>query len=141
MNIITAFVISAVLSAASIWTNDFEQAKQQAKQENKLILLNFSGSDWCGPCIKLHRDVFEASVFQDFAKQNLVLINADFPRLKKNQLSKAQITQNEALAERYNPKGIFPLTLLIDADGKVLKTWEGNNGIQPDSFIEQIKAK
>lgn len=141
MNIITAFVISAVLSAASIWTNDFEQAKQQAKQENKLILLNFSGSDWCGPCIKLHRDVFEVSVFQDFAKQNLVLINADFPRLKKNQLSKAQITQNEALAERYNPKGIFPLTLLLDADGKVLKTWEGNNGIQPDSFIEQIKAK
>ena len=141
MNIITAFVISAVLSATSIWTNDFEQAKQQAKQENKLILLNFSGSDWCGPCIKLHRDVFEASVFQDFAKQNLVLINADFPRLKKNQLSKAQITQNEALAERYNPKGIFPLTLLLDADGKVLKTWEGNNGIQPDSFIEQINAK
>lgn len=141
MNFITAMVVSAILSATSIWSTNLEEAKLQSKQEHKLILLSFSGSDWCGPCIKLRRDVFESSEFQDFAKSNLVMVNADFPRLRKNQPGKEQIAQNELLAEKYDPKGIFPFTLLLNSDGAILKSWEGNPGITPAEFIQQIKSR
>ncbi len=109
----------------SPWLTDFEAAKKDAKENHKLILLNFSGSDWCGPCIRLHQEIFESSEFRSYADGKLALVNADFPRLKKNQLSREQTKQNESLADTYNPNGIFPYTVLLDANGKVLKTWEG----------------
>ena len=107
------------------WGSDLSVAQQAAKDQNKLILLNFSGSDWCGPCIKLKKDVFESIEFQSFAESNLVLVRADFPRLKKNQLAKDQQAKNDALAERYNHDGKFPLTVLLNEQGKVLKEWDG----------------
>lgn len=122
------------------WENDFELAKQKAKSEHKLILLNFSGSDWCVPCIRLHKDIFDQQVFRDYADSNLVMVNANFPRLKKNQLSKDQQRRNERLADEYNPKGNFPLTLLLDPEGKILRSWEGNPEMTPVQFIGQLKA-
>src|SRR6478609_5571387 len=119
---------------------DFKKAKAQAKSENKLILLNFSGSDWCGPCIRLKKDIFERATFVNYADENLVLVNADFPRLKKNMLSKELQKQNEALADTYNSNGAFPLTLLLDAEGKVLKKWEGLPAMSPEEFTNDIKA-
>lgn len=107
------------------WGSDLSVAQQAAKDQHKLILLNFSGSDWCGPCIKLKKDVFESTEFQSFADANLVLVRADFPRLKKNQLAKDQQAKNDALAERYNSDGKFPLTVLLNEQGKVLKEWDG----------------
>jgi hypothetical protein len=77
------------------------------------------------PCIKLKKDVFESEEFQAFAEANLVLVRADFPRLKKNQLAKDQQAKNDALAERYNHDGKFPLTVLLNEQGKVLKEWDG----------------
>lgn len=120
------------------WLLDFETATQQAKAENKVILLNFAGSDWCAPCIKLTREIFEKDEFLEFAQSHLVLVRADFPRLKKNQLSKEQTQHNEALAEKYNPQGKFPLTLLISADGSVLHEWDGYQATTPAGFVEQI---
>src|ERR1700761_808109 len=111
----------AVILMSAGWMADFDKAKEEAKRTGKPILLNFSGSDWCIPCIKTKKEIFEKEVFTKFADANLVLVNADFPRLKKNSLSKEQTKQNEALAERYNKAGIFPYTLLLDANGKVLK--------------------
>lgn len=108
-----------------IWENDFEKAKQLAISEKKYILLNFSGSDWCGPCIRLHKEVFESNDFEDLASKKLILVNADFPRLKKNQLPKFQQQQNDKLADKYNAAGSFPLTVLLTADGKLVKAWEG----------------
>ncbi|MDF5689938.1 thioredoxin family protein [Aquirufa aurantiipilula] len=121
-----------------VWGNDFSVAQQNAKQQHRLILLNFSGSDWCGPCIKLKKDVFESSEFTTFAENNLELIRADFPRLKKNQLAKDQQAKNDALAEKYNSSGKFPLTVLLNDQGKVLKEWEG---YQPSlsKFLAEIK--
>lgn len=132
----TLLIISLSLLS---WIGDFSQAQSQAKQENKFILLNFSGSDWCGPCIKLKHDVFETSEFNDFAQGKLVLVRADFPRLKKNQLPKDQQDRNDQMAERYNPNGKFPLTVLLNAQGKVLHEWEG---YQPskEKFIAEIAA-
>lgn len=122
------------------WETDFENAKKLAKEKNELILLNFSGSDWCVPCIGLRQEFFESEVFTDFASKNLILVNADFPRKKKNAVSEFQIKRNEALAEQYNPNGIFPLTLLLNSDGKVVQTWQGKPKVSVDKWVSEIQA-
>lgn len=122
------------------WEPSFENAKKIAKEKHELILLNFSGSDWCGPCIVTRKEYFENEVFTKMAGENLVLVNADFPRKKKNIPSDEMVKRNEALAEQYNKQGIFPFTLLLDADGKVLKTWNGKPGVSPESWTAEIKA-
>ncbi|MBK0403029.1 thioredoxin family protein [Adhaeribacter sp. BT258] len=139
MNLLTILLSGLLLLTNPDWLTNFEKAKTEAKASHKLILLNFSGSDWCGPCIKLTREVFESQTFDVYADANLVRVNADFPRQKKNQLSKEQTKHNEALADQYNKAGMFPLTLLLDEYGKVLKKWEGNPGLQPQQFVEAIK--
>jgi thioredoxin-related protein len=123
-----------------MWETDFSKAKQLAQADHKLIVLNFSGSDWCGPCIRLHKEIFESNAFTGYANDHLVLMNADFPRLKKNQLPKEQQAKNDQLADQYNKEGKFPFTLLLTADGKVLKTWEGFPNISSEAFTEQVKA-
>ncbi|OQP62665.1 thiol-disulfide isomerase [Niastella vici] len=122
------------------WGTDFDKARETAKQEHKYILLNFSGSDWCGPCIRMHEEIFGSQAFKEVAGKDLVLMNADFPRLKKNQLPKDQQEQNEHLADVYNTKGDFPLTVLLSADGKVIKQWVGFPGKGAGQFVSEIKA-
>jgi thioredoxin-related protein len=122
------------------WDNDFEKAKKEAEQEHKYILLNFSGSDWCGPCIRLREQIFDNPVFVKYADNNLVLINADFPRLKKNQLSKDQQKKNDKLADQYNPDGAFPYTVLLNAEGKLVHAWQGFPNITAEQFTNQIKV-
>jgi len=139
MKVLSFLIITAFFSINQEWNTSFEQAKVKAANENKLILLNFSGSDWCGPCIKLHKDIFDSEAFVEYAKRNLVLVNADFPRSKKNMQSKEQVKANEALAEKYNSKGVFPYTLLLDANGKVLKSWEGYPKLSTEEFIDELK--
>jgi len=139
MKVLSFLIITAFFSINQEWNTSFEQAKVKAANENKLILLNFSGSDWCGPCIKLHKDIFDSEAFVEYAKRNLVLVNADFPRSKKNMPSKEQVKANEALAEKYNSKGVFPYTLLLDANGKVLKSWEGYPKLSAEEFIDELK--
>ncbi|MGN6639298.1 MAG: thioredoxin family protein [Mucilaginibacter sp.] len=122
------------------WLGDFNTAKTEATQKHELILINFSGSDWCGPCIRLRKEILESSTFENYASGHLVLVRADFPRQKKNQLSKDQIKLNEALADRYNAEGKFPFTLLVDETGKVLKSWDGFPNETPDQFVADISA-
>jgi len=121
------------------WETDFEFAKERALKEHKFILLNFSGSDWCVPCINLRRELFDDPAFKEFSDSNLVLLNADFPRLKKNQLSKEQQKKNDHLADKYNPQGSFPYTLLLDAGGKIIHTWDGAPGETTNEFISNLK--
>jgi thioredoxin-related protein len=125
VKLIISLFISSFLFTAPQWGSDFDKAKADAAQNHKYILLNFCGSDWCGPCIKLKKDIFESADFAQYANDNLVLVRADFPRLKKNQLDARQTAHNEALAEKYNNQGKFPLTVLIDSNGKVVKEWDG----------------
>ena len=140
MNLVS-FIVSFTLFMSVTWLTDFEQAKSQAKKNNQLILLNFSGSDWCAPCIKMKQEIFDTQTFQDFAGSNLVLIRADFPRHKKNQPDPGQKARNEKLADQFNPDGKFPLTLLIDANGKVICQWDGYTNMSVDTFISEILAK
>ena len=130
----------AILLMSAGWRTDFDKAVTDARRDHKLVLLKFSGSDWCLPCIRMEKDVFSNDSFSHFAAGNLVMVNADFPRLSKNKLSGDLVKQNESLAERYNKAGHFPLTLLINADGKVVKAWEGYTGTKPEEFIRQIKS-
>jgi thioredoxin-related protein len=140
MKTLFVFTLAVLLGTSTEWLTNFDQAKMAAAKEDKCILLNFSGSDWCGPCIKMKKEVFESEAFQSLANDKLVLVRADFPRQKRNQLSKEQIRHNEALAEKYNPDGKFPLTLLLDQDGKLLKKWDGYNFAGQDKFIADLKT-
>jgi thioredoxin-related protein len=141
MKLLFSLVATVILSAATpVWLTDMDKAESMAQESHKLIVLSFSGSDWCIPCIRLHQQIFESESFKKYAEDNLILVNADFPRLKKNRLSKEQTRQNEALAEKYNPHGSFPLTLLLDANGKVLKQWDGMPNETPEQFTSEISA-
>lgn len=122
------------------WEPSFENAKKVAKEKNELIVLNFSGSDWCGPCIVLRKEYLESDIFTNYAKDHLVLVNADFPRKKKNLGDSDQVKRNENLAEIYNKNGIFPLTLLLNADGKVLKTWQGKPDASVEKWVQEVEA-
>lgn len=134
-------IFIAIITGSVEWLNDIEAAKTIARENHKYILLNFSGSDWCAPCIKMKQEVFENDAFLRIAEKQLVLIRADFPRAKKNQLSKEQQSHNEALAEKYNPAGKFPYTLLLDADGKILKEWDGYTFSSQDKVISQLSKE
>lgn len=136
----TLLLLTACLLAAlpGDWGTNFEKAKTIAKEKHQLILLNFSGSDWCGPCMRMRKEVFDNGQFASMADSLLVLVNADFPRNKKNQLEKNVQQQNDKLADTYNSQGAFPFTVLLDENGKVLKSWDG---LPKDagSFIQDIK--
>jgi len=135
----TAFFFSTNF-AASPWLNHLDKAEQIATTEHKLILLNFSGSDWCIPCMKLRADIFNSDAFMDYAKDNLILVNADFPRKKKDELPKEQQKENDALAAKYNPEGKFPFTILLDSNGNKLKVWDGYYSQGPGNFVDEITA-
>ncbi len=105
---------------AQEWHTDFSEAKKQATKNNQKIILVFQGSDWCAPCMKLENEIWSSKVFKTYAKDNFVLLKADFPRRRKNKLSKEQQKKNGALAEKYNEKGIFPLVVVLDKNGKSL---------------------
>jgi thioredoxin-related protein len=132
-------VTSFIFLSFNIWQKDFDTARRIATEKNQLILLNFSGSDWCGPCIRMEKEIFSSEAFMKMAESNLVLLNADFPRFKKNQLSKEQRNANDLLAEKYNREGKFPFTVLLTPGGNVVKTWEGLPDEDASGFTSAVK--
>lgn len=133
-------VVGSVRAAELSWLTDMTQAQQQAKTENKLVLLDFTGSDWCGWCIKLNKEVFATSEFADYAKKNLVLMEVDFPNKKKqpDALKKA----NTKLQEKYSIQG-FPTIIVLNSQGKKVGELGYMKG-GPKAFIaelEKLKGK
>lgn len=119
------------------WLHTYDAALKQAKAEHKPILMVFAGSDWCKPCIMLNKQVWETETFEKYAEDNLVLLELDFPRFKKNQLPAEQLKHNEALAEKYNTEGMFPLVVLVDENGKVItKTGYKNGGAE--AYVQHL---
>lgn len=108
--------ITSATAGGEGWTTDFEAAKKQATDEKKNLLIDFTGSDWCGWCIKLDKEVFSHDEFKTGVKDTLVLVEIDYPRDKSKQ-SKPEIAQNEALKTKYSIKG-YPTILLTDEAGK-----------------------
>ncbi len=128
-------VSSAALAAAG-WGDDYDKALAQAKAEKKLVVLDFTGSDWCGWCIKLDKEVFSKKEFKDYAKNNLVLVEVDFPQGKK--LSKKTKEQNDKLQAEYGVKG-YPTIVVLNPEGKKV----GELGYQeggPAPFTAKLDA-
>jgi len=119
---------------ADLWLTDFAKAKAQAKAEKKDLLVDFTGSDWCGWCIKLDEEVFSQDAFSAGAPKNFVLVKLDYPR--KTQQAAELKEQNKKLAEQY-PIEVYPTILLMDAEGIVY----GATGYQeggPDKYLEML---
>lgn len=132
--ILAAWSVSSA-SASPGWLTDYKQAQAEAKANKKLVLINFTGSDWCGWCIKLDREVFTKPEFQEYAKKNLVLLELDFPRGK--QLSAAEKNQNQELAQKYQVQG-FPTIVVLNAEGRQV----GELGYVPggpSAFIAELE--
>jgi thioredoxin-related protein len=137
-NLTCALLFPVFFICAVDWHHNLTDAENIAQKEHKNILLNFSGSDWCGPCIRMRNEIFESETFRQMAETELVLVNADFPRNKKNQLSAFQQKLNDEMADKYNSQGKFPYTLLLSADGRVLYTWEGMPNESPEMFTMEL---
>jgi len=136
---IVGLLLTASMATAqgSDWITDLEKAKEIASSEDKYILINFTGSDWCGWCKRLNREVFRQSEFKSFAEENLVLVELDFPRFKDQ--SAALKSANEKLRRHYRVQG-FPTILLTDEDGRVvLQTGYRRGGAQP--YVDHLRAK
>ena len=138
--LLIVFILSlntARLSAQD-WRTDWDIARVEAEQANKKLILVFSGSDWCIPCIKLEKEIWESSSFTQYAEQYYVLFRADFPKRKKNKLPEMIQKLNDRLASKYNSKGYFPLVVVLDAKGKV-KGQLGYEKLTPEAYIALIE--
>ena len=125
----------AVRAADTGWLEDFAKAKAAAVEKKVPMLMNFTGSDWCGWCIKLEKEVFSQKAFQDYAAKNLVLVKIDFPReIEQTAEVKAQ---NKKLSDEFKVRG-FPTIYLVDTDGKII----GKTGYKPggaEKYVEHLK--
>jgi thioredoxin-related protein len=117
------------------WTTSYEQGQEEAKANNKLVLLNFTGSDWCGWCIMLDREVFSKPQFKEYASKNLVLVEVDFPKMKP--MSETMRMQNVRLAQRYQVQG-FPTIIVLNGEGQVVGALGYMQG-GPDVFIAALE--
>ncbi|MFY8188965.1 MAG: thioredoxin family protein [Flavobacterium sp.] len=136
LQVVMLFIFS--FATSQNWQTDFEKAKAEAQKENKNILLVFSGSDWCAPCIKLDRAVWQSETFKN-ESQNWVIYKADFPKKKANQLSPELTAANKKLADQYNASGNFPLVVVLDKNGKVLGM-KGYEKMDAASFLKALNA-
>jgi thioredoxin-related protein len=125
------------LAAEPVWLTDLDEAKKVATKENKKLLVDFTGSDWCGYCIKLHKEVFDTPEFEKFAK-DFVLVELDFPKRKEQPA--AEKTKNQAAQKKYSVNG-FPTVLILTVGGKVLNRAEGYSPDSgPSAYLPQLGA-
>jgi len=113
--------------AESGWATDYQKEQEEAKTDHRLVLLNFTGSDWCGYCVQLDRAILSKPEFKDYANKNLVLLEIDFPRRNGPRWNAQSIElkkQNMELAEKYQVEG-FPTLVVLDGEGKTLWKYEG----------------
>lgn len=112
-----------------------DSAFKQASIENLPVLLFFSGSDWCPHCIRFEKEVLNSNTFKNYSKGKLLTLEADFPQRKK--IPSQQLSQNEELAEEYNPKGVFP-TLVLLYPGRSPLSYLSYTNQSPEEFIELL---
>lgn len=124
-------VTPSLVLAADGWETNYEAALAQAAKENKPLLLDFTGSDWCGACIALSNKVFSTKEFKDWAKNNVVLVELDFPQKPQ---APDLARQNMALQSQYGIEG-FPTLVLLNAKGKEITRKVGYGGESPAEFI------
>lgn len=137
--VLIVIFVSVSTTMAQEWNTDIKIAKEIASKESKPLILVFQGSDWCAPCIKLDREIWSTEVFKKYATEHYVMLQADFPRRKKNALPEAQTKANAALAEKYNKQGYFPFVVVLDSKGKVLGE-SSYKKTTPENYIKELNA-
>jgi protein disulfide-isomerase len=136
LTLTTVFAVSASAAfAAAGWDDDYDKALAKAKAEKKMVLLDFTGSDWCGWCVKLDKDIFSTPDFKAYAKDNLVLVELDFPN-KKQQSEKLK-AQNQKLKSEFGVKG-FPTIVVLNSEGKKVGELVGYTPGGPSAFIAKV---
>lgn len=136
-------IVIFIIAMAQICTGqesflDFNTAKELSVAESKSIIMVFSGSDWCKPCIQFKNEILGSVEFQN-EKNGWILLYLDFPYKKQNALSKEELTHNETLAEIYNADGKFPKILLLNGQGEQVQEIEFSKAMTPHSFMEELK--
>ena len=127
----------AGLHASEQWETSYKAALDQAAKQDKLVLLDFTGSDWCGWCIKLRKDTFSKPEFQKFAEEKLVLVELDFPRAKEQNPDLKK--QNQELAEKFGIEG-FPTLVLVDPKGTEVTRNVGYLAGGPEGFAKWVES-
>lgn len=119
------------------WYSDLNEAKQQAVTAGKYVMLYFSGSEWSKSCNELNKNILDTETFSRYAKGNFVPVKLEFPRIRKNTLSKKRGMDNKNLVEKYNPNGVFPLLVFLDENDKMIG-FTGYNDISPTAYVTII---
>jgi thioredoxin-related protein len=136
LTLITGLLALHLSAAEGEWLTNFAKAQEKAKAEKKILLMDFTGSDWCPPCKALHRNVFSKKEFLDYAKDNLVLMEIDFPKAKpqNEELKRA----NAKLAEKFGVEA-YPTIVVLDSDGKQLSKEAGYGGTSAADYVAKLK--
>jgi len=140
MVVLAACCFGMQLHAAE-WLTDLSTAMDKAKAEKKMVLMDFTGSDWCPPCKALHKTVLTSPEFEAYAETNLILVEVDFPN-EKPQTEELKAA-NKKLARKFEIEG-YPTVIVLDAEGKQLSKKVGYSGEKPKNFIadlEKLKEK
>jgi protein disulfide-isomerase len=133
---LAAAAIWRVSAEDSTWLTDLPKAQAQAKAENKIVLMDFTGSDWCKWCVKFKEEVLDSREFKDYAAKNVVLVEVDFPR--KKMLPSGQVMANSDLKDKYKIEG-FPTLVVLNKDGKEIGRQEGYEEGGPKDFIAKLE--
>jgi thioredoxin-related protein len=131
-----SLIVASFAQAESDWLHDYSKAQEEAKANHKLLLLNFTGSDWCGWCIKFDKEILSQPQFKNYAHDNLVLVELDFPR-KKSQPTEER-KQNTQLAQQYEVLG-FPTIVVLNSNGQKVWQFDGYFPDGPEAFIAQLQ--
>jgi protein disulfide-isomerase len=134
--LLAGWALLNVNAAEADWLTDLPKAQAKARAENKVVLLDFTGSDWCGWCIKFNKEVLSTAEFKEYAARNLVLVELDFPRKKAQSPELKQA--NKALNEKYKVDG-YPTFIVLNKDGKEIGRQGGYSAGGPKAFIAKIE--
>ncbi len=129
---VAALTATAFATTPEGWTTDLDKALEKAKAEKKSVLVEFTGSDWCPPCIAMRKNVFSKKEFVDAAAKKYILVELDFPKGDQ-----AVADKNEPMAKKYNIEG-FPTVILMTSEGKEFNRFYASEFPQIDTFLEHI---
>jgi len=134
--LLIAWALLPVAASEGEWLTDLPKALERAKADKKMVLLDFTGSDWCGWCIRFHKEVLSTSDFKDYATKNVVLVELDYPNHKKlaAELTKA----NAALKEKFKIEG-FPTFVVLNSQGREVGRQVGYLAGGPKAFIAKLE--
>jgi thioredoxin-related protein len=134
--VLTGFFASNAARADADWETNYKKAQEEAKTGSKLLFMEFSGSDWCGPCILMDKEVLSQPEFKEYAQKNLVLMEVDFPR-RKMQPEEVK-KQNQELADRYQVQ-VLPTFIVLNGEGKLVWKFYGLYEDGAKAFISELE--